>query len=298
MRCVQLPLFGLLVAFFSPALPAQELEPRSFTNVPIDQTFMAVVVGRSEGDLSPTPTSPLQDAELRIDLGAVAFSRTFAFAGDSAKADMVVGRTCYEGSAIFRGEFVEGRRCEYIDPGFKFTWNFYGAPATPIEEIGRLEQGLVVGASLAVTAPWGTYDSSNLINAGANRWRVKPQVGMSKRTGRWLWELKAGASLFEDNDDFFNGILVEQDPLYSVSAHLIYNFSRGWLSVDANFFSGGRTTKDGVKQDDRQENSRFGVTWSRPVSTHHVIKLFANTGVITRVGNDFDSYGIGWLYRF
>jgi hypothetical protein len=288
----------LLATIIAPSVIAQELEPRSFTNVPIDQSFLAVVVGRSEGDLSPTPTSPLKDAELRIDVLGVGLSRTFAFAGDSAKADMVVGRTCYEGSAIFRGEYVEGRRCEYLDPSFKFTWNFYGAPATPLAEIGGLDHGLVIGASVAVTAPWGTYDSSNLINAGANRWRVKPKFGMSKRVGRWFWELTAGASLFEDNDDFFNGIYVEQEPLYSTSAHLIYNFSRGWLSVDATYFRGGETTKDGLRQDDKQDNSRVGVTWSRPVNAHNVVKFFAHTGVMTRIGNDFDSFGIAWLYRF
>lgn len=288
----------LLAMIIAPGVTAQELEPRSFTNVPIDQSFLAVVVGRSEGDLSPTPSSPLQDAELRIDVLGMGLSRTFAFAGDSAKVDMAVGRTCYEGSATFRGEFVEGRRCEYLDPTFKFTWNFYGAPATPLAEFGGVDPGLVIGASVAVTAPWGTYDASHLINAGANRWKVKPKLGMSKRTGRWFWELTAGVSIFEDNDDFFNGIHVEQDPLYSTSAHLIYNFRRGWFSVDTTYFSGGQTTKDGVRQDDKQDNSRVGLTWSRPLNAHNVIKFFAHTGVMTRIGNDFDTFGVGWLHRF
>ena len=285
---------GLL---YSPMILAQELEPRSFNNVPIGQTFIGLALARSEGDLSPTPSSPLQDAELTIDAAALALSRTFAFAGDSAKVDLAAGRTCYEGSAIFQGEFVEGRRCEYLDPRFKFTWNFYGAPALPLTEFARWEQGLVVGASIGVSAPWGTYNSDNLINAGANRWAVKPKIGMSQRWGRWHWELTAGVTLFEDNDDFFNGIHVEQDPLYNVSGHLIYNFKRGWLSVDANYFLGGRTTKDGVRQDDRQENSRWGLTWTRPVAPRHLIKFSASTGVITRIGNDFDNFGVAWVYR-
>ena len=295
---VQLRLLFLALVLFCPgAIMAQELEPRSFNNVPINQTFIGVALARSEGDLSPNPSSPLQDAELTIDVGAVALSRTFALAGDSAKVDFAAGRTCYEGSAIFRGEFVEGRRCEYIDPRFKLTWNFYGAPALEIQDFGKWDHGLVIGASVGVSAPWGTYNSENLINAGANRWAVKPRVGMSQRHGRWQWEVALGATLFEDNDDFFNGIHVEQDPLYQVSGHLIYNFKRGWLSLDANFFEGGRTTKDGVRQDDRQENSRWGLTWTRPIAPRHLIKFSASTGVITRIGNDFDNFGIGWVYR-
>lgn len=294
---LHLILFVAMVLVAPAVATAQELEPRSFNNVPIGQTFIGLGLGRSDGDLTPTPSSPLQDAELTIDAAVMALSHTFAFAGDSAKFDLVAGRTCYEGSAIFRDEFVEGRRCEYLDPRFKFTWNFYGAPALDLAEFSGWDDGLVIGASLGLTAPWGTYKPEHLINAGANRWAVKPKLGMSRRSGRWHWELTSGVTLFEDNDDFFNGIRVEQDPLYSVSGHLIYNFDRGWLSVDANYFFGGRTTKDGVRQDDRQENSRWGVTWTRPVAPRHLLKFYASTGVITRIGNDFDSFGLAWIYR-
>ena len=159
------------------------------------------------------------------------------------------------------------------------------------------EQGLVVGAAVAVSAPWGTYDSDHLINAGANRWSVKPSIGMSKRHGAWQWELKAGVNFYEDNDEFFNGIHLEQDPLYSTSVHLIRFFSRGWLSVDGNYFAGGRTNKNDVRQDDRQDNSRWGITWTRPVGQRHILKFSATTGVVTRIGNDFDSLAVGWLYR-
>ena len=53
-----------------------------------------------------------------------------------------------------------------------------------------------------------------------------------------------------------------------------------------------------MQSGDRQENSRIGVTYSMPVTRHQSIKLYASTGVLTRVGNDFDTYGIVWQYRF
>lgn len=279
---------------------AQELEPRSFNNIPINQTFALVGVGRSEGDLSPTPSSPLQDAELRIDGLAYGLSQTFALAGDSAKFDIIASRMCYEGSATFRGEYAEVRRCEYGDPKIKLTWNFYGAPAMTVKEfLGREKDVMVVGASLGVTVPVGTYDSDHLINAGANRWSVKPTLGMSRRIGQFQLEAKASVTLFEDNDDFFGGILVEQDPLYAVSAHLIYLLQRGsWVSLDANYFSGGETSKDGVDGGDRQDNSRWGLTWTKPLAPRHVLKLYVSTGVVTRIGNDFDNFGAAYVYRF
>lgn len=283
-----------------PALPgqAQELEPRSFNNVPIGLTFLGLGAVRSDGELSTSPSTPIEDMELTIDGAALALSHTFALAGSSSKLDMVATRVCYEGSAIFRGEFVEGRRCEYGDPSFKLTWNFLGAPALRPQEFGTWDPGLVVGASVAVGVPVGTYNPEHLINGGTNTWRVKPSLGMSKRVGRWQWEAKASMTWFEDNDNFFGGIQVEQDLLYQLSGHLIYNLKRGsWLSLDANYFTGGRTTKDGERSDDRQDNSRWGFTWSKPLGQRHIVKIYASTGVVTRIGNDFENYGLGWVYR-
>ncbi len=292
-------LLALAAALFGSLAAAQDLEPRSYTNLPVGQTFLIVSASRSEGDLSPVPNSPLQDAELTIDAAVYGLAHSFALAGRSAKVALTAGRTCYEGSAIFRGEFVEGRRCEYLDPRVRLSWNFYGAPALNLQEFMTWQPGLVVGASLLASIPAGTYNSENLLNAGANRWMIRPGIGMSHRLGRWSYDLMASVSLFEDNDNFFNGIHVEQDPLYQVQAHLIYRLNRGsWISLNANWFQGGETTKDGVRSDDEMRNSRWGITWSLPLNAHHSLKLFTNTGVVTRIGNDFDSYGLAWQYRF
>ena len=92
---------------------------------------------------------------------------------------------------------------------------------------------------------------------------------------------------------------LEQDPLYQAEGHLVYNLNKGrWLAFDANYFTGGETSRNGVKSDDRQENSRLGLTFSTPITAHHSIKLVASRGVMTRVGNKFDIYGIFWQYRF
>ena len=175
---------ALLIA--SLPLTAQELEPRSYVNLPVGEAFMVLGAVRSEGDVSPTPSSPLQEADLTIDVGVIGLARSFALAGKSAKIDLVAGRTCYEGSAIFLGEFVRGRRCEYLDPSARLTWNFYGAPAMPLKDFMQWEPGLVIGTSLQVVAPVGTYNSENLINAGSNRWIVRPGLGLSFRTGQAL----------------------------------------------------------------------------------------------------------------
>ena len=260
-----------------------------------------MVVGylRSEGELSPTPEALIEDAEITIDAAVVGVAHTFAIAGKSAKIDFGATRIRTEGSATFQGEFVEGRRCGYGDAKMRLSWNFYGAPALNLKEYSQWTPGLVVGTSLQLSVPSGTYHSDRLLNAGANRWMVRLEIGMSYETGRWLYDLIASVRFYEDNDDYFNGIHVEQDPLYSVQGHLLYALGRGsWISLNANFYRGGETTKDGISSDDLQENSRFGKTFSTPITTHLSFKLYANTGVVTRIGSDFDTVGAALQYRF
>jgi len=296
--CVALTILALPWA--SGRLAAQDLEPRSYTNIPVGESFLVVGYIRSGGEIAPSgASSPLQELELDIDAGVVGFAHSFALAGSSAKVDMVVSRQCWEGSAIFLGDFVEDRRCGYGDPKIRLSWNFYGAPALELAEFMKWDPGLVIGTSLQVSVPIGTYKDDQLLNFGANRWMFRPGIGMSYKVGRWHYDVIASVRLYEDNDDFFNGSTVEQDPLYSVQGHLIYSLRKGrWLSLNANFYRGGETSVEHVRSRNLKENSRFGVTYSTPISRHHSLKLYASTGILTRTGDDFDTLGIAWQYRF
>ncbi|NCC41265.1 MAG: hypothetical protein EOM21_17900, partial [Gammaproteobacteria bacterium] len=62
-------------------------------------------------------------------------------------------------------------------------------------------------------------------------------------------------------------------------------------------FTGGRTSLDGIANDDHQSNWRLGGTVALPIDTHHSLKLYASSGVASRTGNDFDLIGIAWQYR-
>jgi len=47
-----------------------------------------------------------------------------------------------------------------------------------------------------------------------------------------------------------------------------------------------------------QENTRLGFTFVMPLNKHNSLKLNYSTGVSTRTGSDFDSFAIGWQYRW
>ena len=71
-----------------------------------------------------------------------------------------------------------------------------------------------------------------------------------------------------------------------------------WGSLDGTYDYGGRTTVNGVRNDDVQKNSRTGVTLALPVSRKNSIKIYASTGVSTRTGSDYKLIGFAWQYRW
>ena len=168
-----------------------------------------------------------------------------------------------------------------------------------LKEFADWEQDLIIGASLQVSPPLGQYDSSKLVNIGTNRWSFKPEIVISKAVGPWTLEFQAAATIFTDNDDFYGGKTRSQDPLYSLQGHLIYGFRSGiWVSVDGTYFAGGRTTVDGVLNNDLQQNWRVGATLAVPVDRLSSIKFYASSGVSARTGNNYDAIGVAWQNRW
>ncbi|WP_227006682.1 transporter [Shewanella donghaensis] len=283
------------------ALPvnAQDLEPRSYTNIPVGMHFLALGYLNSEGALSPSPSVPLKDAHLKLDAGVVGYATTFGIGGSASKLDMSASRICMKGNATFQGEYAEVDRCGYGDPKIRLTWNFYGAPAVERKDFAQYSEGLVMGTSLQVSLPVGSYDKDTLINAGANQWIFRPGIGMSYKVGDWYYSAMGSIRFYTDNDEFYNDVFLVKDPQYTFQGHIIYSITRGqWLSLSANYFIGGETNKNGVDADDAEDNSRFGLTYSLAFNQKHSIKVYASTGVITRIGNDFDTYGLVWQYAF
>lgn len=278
---------------------AQQLEPRSYGNTPVGMNFLIAGFAHSSGGLATNPAVPIKNAKLNVDIPVVAYARAVDAWGNSAKFDVIVPGGCLSGSANVNGAPQSRDVCGLLDPAFRFSVNFYGAPAVSLKEFTTYRQNLVVGTSLQVIAPWGQYDSTRLVNLGTNRWTFRPEIGLSKTIGSFSFELAVGASIFTTNDDFFGGKVHEQDPMYSTQAHLIYQFRNGaWAALNATYFTGGQSTLDGVRQDDRQQASRLGATFAMPVDRYNSIKLYASTGLSIRTGTDFDTVGVAWQYRW
>lgn len=288
----------VVLALGSPAV-AQDLEPRLYSNAPVGMNFVIAGYGYSQGGVAFDPAVPLTDANIQTHSTVFAFARSLDIAGLSGKFDIVLPYAKLSGSALNAGTLVEREVTGLADPRMRLSVNLYGAPALSVQEFASYRQDLIVGASLQVTAPAGQYDSDKLVNIGTNRWSFKPELGISKAFGAWTLELAAAATYYTDNDDFFGGSTLAQDPIYSAQTHLTHNLgSRNWLAVDAVYYTGGRSSIDGVMGNDLKQNTRFGATYAHAIDRHHSIKLHASSGVFTRAGSDFDTIVIAWQYRW
>jgi len=287
---------GLVIAAHA---AGQDIEPRTYSNAPIGVNFLIAGYAYTSGALQFDPALDLTDAHIRTSNAVVAYARVFDLAGKSATFDVIVPYTWLAGTAVYQGDFVERNIDGFANPALRLCWNFYGAPALALNEFRSWRQDVVIGASLRVSAPWSQYDASRLVNIGTHRWSFKPELGISKTAGPWTLEASFAATIFTVNNDFFGGNKREQDPVYSAQAHAIYGFAGGsWLSADATYFAGGRTTFNGILKADLQQNWRLGATLAMPVDRRNSIKLYVSGGLSARTGNSFDLAGIAWQHRW
>lgn len=299
LRCLAWICLAVLIIFIATEGRAQELEPRAYANTPVGLNFLIVGDSYLTGSVLTDPSLPLKDAELRAQMPVIAYARSLDWRGKSGKVNAVLPYACASGSAEFNGEKVTRDVCGWADPRVKLSVNLYGAPALSLKEFPAYKQDLIVGAGLQIGLPLGRYDDDKLLNIGTHRWSIKPEVGLSKAIGPLTLELILGATFYTDNNSFLGDKQRKQDPLYSLQGHLIHGFRSGiWLALNATTYRGGRTTIDGVRSDDSQQNTRLGATFSLPVNRYNSIKLNASSGVMTRSGGDFKLIGAVWQYRW
>jgi len=293
-------LLAVLALLLAPAgVLAQELEPRAYINTPVGLNFFIEAYAYSEGGLSTDPSLPVQDARLNIHTGALAYARSLDLWGKSGKFDVTLPFSGLSGTALVAGQPKARDATGFGDSRFRLSVNFYGAPALSMREFAAYKRDLVIGASVQVTAPGGQYDPSKVVNLGTNRWSVKPDIGLSKAFGPLTLDLTGGVTFYSDNNNYVGGKTLEKAPVYSMQTNVSYNFRGGvWAALGTTFYSGGRTTVDGVRNEDALSNSRAGATLTLPVDRRQSIKFNASSGVTTRAGTSFKTVGIAWQYRW
>jgi hypothetical protein len=287
------------VLLWSALTSAQEMEPRSYSAVPIGTNFVVANYARSSGGVSLDPALPITGLEATINTYSLGYSHSFGVAGHTVSFAVSVPYSNADLTGNVEGAPGQAYRSGLGDVRFRVAANLLGDPALTPEEFARRNPSTILGVSLSVVAPTGQYVPSRLINIGSNRWSFKPEIGLSQPFGNWFVEGAVGVWLFTNNADFFGGRQRSQDPLFAFQWHGGYNFLPGlWIAADFTYFAGGQTSVNGVNDHDLQDNTRYGITLSVPLARQWSAKLAWSRGLTTRVGGDFQTFSLALQYRW
>ena len=289
-----------LLALVPAVAGAQSLEPRLYVPLPVGMNVVVASYAYSSGEVVVDAALPISDFTTTMHSGVAAFARTFGLVGRSAQVQVVLPFVSGMARAVIAGQDTSRELQGPADPQLRVAVNLLGGPARRRRELAGVRFGTIVGVSLTVTAPLGTYNTARRLNVGANRWSLKPELGVVQPIGRrWALEGYGGVWLFSDNSAYADTSTLTQEPLWAFQGHLIRILGRrGWVALDGTWVSGGATSVDGVVQNTFQRNTRLGTTAAWSVSGGHVIKGSFARGVYTRYGGDFSVFSVGYQYNW
>jgi hypothetical protein len=277
----------VLLAFASINSHAQEIEARAYSNAPIGMNFLT-------GGLAQA-----KSGSYTLNTQALSFTHVIDVAGQSGRLTLVLPYAELTGTGQVGAQTINASAEGLSDPLIKASLNLYGAPALTDSEFMNYRQDLIIGASITASIPWGQYNSSQMINVGANRSLIQPAMGLSQAVGPWRLELAGMATVYTSNNNFMGNNTLSQNPIYSGETHVIYYFpNTAWISADATYFTGGQTYVNGLPASGTQENWRFGSTLSYPVDKNNSIRLTGSKGVYSRTDTSYNAVGISWQYRW
>ena len=290
---------------------AQDLAPRAYIITPVNSNAVTLTFSYYTGGLNFNGTIPITGATGTYYVPVFSLYHSFGFFGHSANVTASLPYAVGNFSGMALGKEGSIYRSGLLDFSARLSVNLIGGPAMAPKEFAKWKQKNILGASLKIIAPTGQYDPTKLINWGINRWAFKPELGYSRRLGNWLIDGYGGVWFYTTNSASFSRpvpLPQTEEPIGSFEGHLSYDFSgvrrakkrlRAWASLDGNFWFGGVTSLNGIRNlDTKQTGSRIGGTVSLPYTNHQSIKVAYSDGTYVRFGGNYQNVSVAWQYSW
>ena len=296
---------ALLVSLASAAaqLYAQDLAPRAYVITAVHSNAINTTWSFYDGGLDLNGTIPVTNATGTYNVSIFSYYHSLNFIGRSANivAYLPYGVGTFQGDLSGQHRSVD--RSGLLDSSLRFSVNLMGGPAMQPKEFENWKQKRLLGLSIRMVAPSGQYSGKKLVNWGSNRWAFKPELGYSERWGHWVLDGYAGVWFYTTNSAFYAGPVTkpqDEAPIGALEGHLSYDVKpRFWVSLDANFWSGGITSLSGIRNlATKQTGSRIGGTVSFPISKHQSIKVSYSNGTYIIFGGNYQNVSASWQYSW
>jgi len=276
----------MVVSISITPLYAAQSGPRAYQNAPVGLQVAQFLYQNTEinDSVAVSPTIVL-DTVVIVDSEVLRYYRYIDFFGSIA---LIGGYIPYANidfempAASVNNKSKSG----LADPGIAFGFNFYGAPALSLDEFKNWQQETILGASIVINPPLGSYDAADgEINLGGNRWVFKPEIAISHQfsDSKVFLESYLNAEFYSDNEEYLGGSIKTQSSKIGVDVHLVYAFMRGaYASLDYFNVQGGEVQVNNVVAAEKIDNTTFGTTlkvsFSPSTSVH--LKYRDNTSAL------------------
>src|SRR5262249_35151749 len=200
-------------------------EAHNYDNTPVgtNQIELAYAYARSNSSIDTSVI--VTGARFDLHQGTVTFTRYFGLVNHLVWAQASLPLAGLSGS--ISGTKVEGSVAGTGDSSYTISALLKGGPALSVEELSNYKPTTILGVSLTISAPTGTYNANKLLNLGSDRWSFKPEIAISHPFGpdqRWQCDLYGHAYFFTANRSYHRRQVLRQDPLPAIEGHISYSF--------------------------------------------------------------------------
>jgi hypothetical protein len=206
------------------------------------------------------PSLIITGANFNLSQGTIDYTRYFGLLHRLAWVEAAVPVAGLNGSIT--GTNIRGSSTGAGDSSYQLAMLLKGGPALTVAQFEDYKPTAILGVSLAITAPTGSYHPDKILNLGSDRWSFKPEIALSHPLGleqKWELEAYANAYFYTDNTSYHGKQILRQEPLPGLEGHISYSFNDNiWASLDTRYSFRGTTVLDGVSQNNAQQNFILG----------------------------------------
>jgi hypothetical protein len=267
--------FGLwlvLAGFLCPDQAwAQFSDPRAYVETPAGTNQIEAGYAYARGDASIDTSVIVSGAQLQLHQALVDYTRYFGWLNRLMWVEAGVPVAHLAGSIT--GTNIRRSTAGTGDSSYAFGMMLKGGPVLSEAQLADYTPGTTLGVSFTATAPTGSYDPDRILNLGAHRWSLKPEIGLSHPFGpdqKWVFDLYANAYFYTDNTSYQGREILRQEPLAGLEGHISYSFNdKVWTSFDCRYGFRAATVVDGVNQDNPQRNFILGSETNISLTSRH-----------------------------
>lgn len=281
-------------------ISAQELEPRSLTNLPQRLNFFGIGYAYASGNTLLDPSLPLDDFNGTINSVLFAYVRSINFFGKSGKFDAILPIAGGDYSGVFQEVGFTDSYTGIGDLRVRIAVNLTGAPSLEPAKFKEYTQKWVSGLSVQLVLPTGKYREEQLPNLGSNRFALRVNYGVSYSFEKWVLEGRGGAWFFSENNYFLGDNTLRQTPLWVLKGNLIRSFEKQgmWIAFSMGYGYGAKTYINDVNRNAIVSQLRLALNFALPLRNRHTLNFTVGSGIRFKQGGDFDVFGVSYRYRW